>query len=482
MKKIMTAALLCCVSLPVMAQAASFKPLGKTGMGGAGVAITTDSFAGYWNPAGLAFHDKSFSAKFNGGVGVNLTSALAENTDKLGKLDFDNLNDLNVDSNPAALTAAGEAVQFIGILEDIDNRGGTMTATPGGALAFQYANYGLGAFVSSELNVYVNEVDRVNIRPASDTTTLSQFATNIGATTGRPTPIFSSSQYSAILAAFSGNAAVVDTLERQLAASNETGLTTDQMTQALIDMGGSFSGSNTSIDNNTTTLALKGLLLTEVPIAYGYKFDLKKFGELGIGGAVKVMMGTTYGSIVKIQEAKGSEEIIEKVTDSKTDSTTLGVDLGVVWRKELPVVGQFNAGLVAKNLNSPEFDNPAGFAGKTKVEPQVRMGVAVDPFSWLTVAADMDMTKNKTLAQGVDSRNFGFGAEFRPFSAFALRCGMYTNLVDSSVGPVGTFGLSLGPQWLRFDLDGAVATKTTKFDNDTYPREASVEFALSTMF
>lgn len=482
MRRTKIAAAFLCLSLPVAANAASFQPLGKTGMGGAGVAVTTDSFASYWNPAGLAFYNKSFSAKFNGGVGININSALAENMDKLGKLDFNNLNGLNVNSNPNALKAAGEAVQFIGILKDIDSRGGTLAVAPGGALAFQYSNYGLGAFVSSEMDVYINKVDTVNVLPANNATTLPQFATSIGAVAGRQTPVFSPSQYSAILAAFAGNTAVVDTLERQLAASNKSGLPTEQLAQALIDLGGSFGGASTSISNNSTSLAVRGLLLAEVPFAYGYKFDLKEFGQLGVGGAVKVMMGTAYGSIISIQEAKGSNNIVKKITDSKADSTTVGVDLGVAWRKELPVVGPFNAGLVVKNLNSPEFDNSTGFTGKTKVEPQVRVGVALDPFSWLTVAADMDMTKNKTLAKGNDSQNFGFGAELKPFSFLAIRGGMYTNVAESSVGPVGTFGLSLGPNWLRLDLDGAAAFKSATFDNKSYPREAKVEFGLSTMF
>jgi hypothetical protein len=483
MRRTKIAAALLCLSLPVAANAASFQPLGKIGMGGAGVAVTTDSFASYWNPAGLAFHDKPFSAKFNGGVGININSALAENTDKLGKLDFNNLNDLNVSSNPNAIKAAGEAVQFIGILKDIENRGGTLTVNPGGALAFQYKNYGLGAFVSSEMAVYVNNVDTVNILPANNNTSLATFATDINAVAGRPgNAVFSSAQYDLIVSAFSGNNAIVDALERELAASNSTGLPTEQLAQALIDLGRSFGGTNTSIDNNTTSLAAKGLLLSEVPIAYGYKLDLKEFGQLGVGGAVKVMMGRVYGRIINIQEAKGSNNIVKKITDSKTDSTTVGLDLGVAWRKELPLVGQFNAGLVAKNLNSPEFDNPTGFTGKTRVKPQLRMGVAIDPFTWLTVAADMDMTKNKTLAPGNESQNFGFGAELRPIGFFALRVGMYTNIAESSAGPVGTFGLSLGPDWLRLDLDGAAAFKTATFDNKSYPREAKVEFGLSTMF
>ncbi len=486
MNKMLATVALIALSLPVLANAASFQPLGKTGMGGAGVALTTDSFAGYWNPAGLAFYDKPFSSKFNGGVGININSALADDADKLGKLDFNSLNNLNASSGLNAADAAksaGEAVQFIGILKDLDSRGGALMVTPSGALAFQYKNYGLGAFASSEMAVGVHNVDMVNIMPANNGTTITQFATDIGAIAGRPaTPVFSNAQYAAIISAFSGNTAVVDTLERQLAASNKTGLSSDQLAQSLVALGGALGGTNTSIDNNATSLIIKGLLLVEVPFAYGYKFDLKEFGQLGVGGAFKVMMGTTYGEIVKIQDAKGSDKLVKKLNDSKTDSTTVGVDIGAVWRKELPVVGQTSVGLVIKNLNSPEFDNPKDIPGKTKVDPQARMGGAITPFSWLTVAADMDLTKNKTLSDGNDSQNFGFGAELRPFSFTALRLGMYTNVADSGSGPVGTFGISLGPNWLKFDLDGAVAFKSATFDNKSYPREAKVEFGLSTMF
>ena len=503
MKRTKIAAALLCLSLPVAAQAASFQPIGKTGMGGAGVAITTDSFASYWNPAGLAFYDKAFSAKINGGVGININSALAENTDRLGKLDFsslDNLNTSNTTSAAQAQKAAGETIQLLGILKDIDSKGGTLTVTPGGAIAFQYKNLGFGAYVSSEMDVYVNKVDTTNILPTNvSNTALADFSKNLaggGSNTlsdpGRPATRFfsgdaTSGTYNKVLAAFNNNTAIVNTIEQQLASTNgnKSGLTPDQLAQAMIDMGKSLNGTVTgaqSIDKNDSSIAVKGLLLAEIPLAYGYKFDLKEFGQLGVGAAVKVMMGTAYGSIIQIQDAKGSNNIVKKITDSKADSTAIGLDLGASWRKELPVVGQFNAGLVAKNLNSPEFDNPTGFAGKTKVDPQVRAGVALVPFTWLTVAADLDMTKNKTLTEGTQSQNFGFGAELRPFSFIALRGGMYTNIAESSAGPVGTFGLSIGPNWLKLDVDGAVAFKTATFDDKSYPREAKVEFGLSTMF
>ena len=454
-------------------------------MGGAGVARFSDAQASYWNPANLGFYKKPFSARFDAGAGIAINSALADNTDKLGKLDFKALNDLNTTgkTTAAALKSAGEAVQLIGILKDIDNKGGALTVTPVGALAFQYRQFGLGAFVTSEMAVYVNTVDTINVMPANANTSLNTFASNIGATAGRPaTPLFSATQYTSLVTSFGGNATIVDTLERQLATSNPTGLSADQLAQSLTDLSKSFATPTAIIDNNKTSLALRGIVLSEVPIAYGHQLDLKEFGQLGIGAAAKIMMGTTYGSVVSLVNSKGSNNLVKKITDSKTDSVNVGLDLGLAWRKQMPAVGLVSTGVVAKNLNAPEFDNPKGFGGKTKVEPQIRLGAAIDPFEWLTVAADMDMTENKTVAKNGKSQNFGMGAELKPLGWVAVRGGLYTNIADSSSGPVGTFGISLGPQWLRFDVDGAVAFKTATFDNKSYPREGKVEFGLSTMF
>ena len=56
MKKILlTVAVLFYFLLPTAASAYEFQPLGALGIGAAGVARTTDAYASYWNPAGLAF-------------------------------------------------------------------------------------------------------------------------------------------------------------------------------------------------------------------------------------------------------------------------------------------------------------------------------------------------------------------------------------------------------------------------------------------
>jgi hypothetical protein len=251
-------------------------------------------------------------------------------------------------------------------------------------------------------------------------------------------------------------------------------------------MATTLNSSAKTIDQNETTVLLSGISIAEIPIAYGHKFDLGSFGKIGVGASFKVMQARVYGEEIAVNTLKNSNDMTKRVKDSKADSTNIGLDLGALWRYEdLKTIGPINVGIVAKNLNSPEFDGPKDSTGKAiskvKVEPQMRFGIGLEPFSWLSIAADLDLTKNKTVLAGRESQNIGGGLEAH-MSWAALRLGIYQNIAESSDKPIITAGLSLGPNWLRLDIDAAMATETGRYDNKTYPREAKVEFGLSTMF
>jgi hypothetical protein len=497
MKRLNAVTFVLALALPVSAGAMEFQTPGALGIGGAGVARTTDANAMYWNPAGLAFHEKTFSSKLGLGVGISINSSLAENVDKIGKMDVNDLKNLsfsNPVSIPANLSASAQAVEYIGIVNDLDHNRGTLVATPGGMLAFQYSNYGVAAIVSSEL-VSFPTTDTTNVRPGNPAvSTMSLFALGIGATgTTSPGTLFNATptMRGNIEAAFVRNGAttaeatnIVNKLEGQLQAGNKSGQTAQQLADAMIHMADSFTGGQ-SIETNKTTVAVTGIALVEIPIAYGHKFDLGSFGKVGLGAAFKIMQGTVFYTSKQLVSINGSTDIFKDIRDNKADSTTFGVDLGAQWRyEELKFTGPINVGLVVKNVNTPQFDTDKARAitsSKVKVEPQARVGVAIDPLSWLSLAADMDVTKNKTVLPGLDSQNLGGGLEAH-FSWIALRAGVYKNIADSANKPVLTGGLSLGPQWLRLDVNGAVSTEKTQYDNKSYPREAKVELGLSTIF
>jgi len=500
MKRLNAVTVALALVLPASAGAMEFQTPGALGIGGAGVARTTDANAMYWNPAGLAFHEKSFSSKLGLGVGISINSSLAENVDKIGKMDVTDLQNLSFSSPvsiPANLSASAQAVEYIGIVNDLDHNRGTLVATPGGMLAFQYSNFGVAAIVSSELVAFPIS-DTTNVRPGDPAvSTMSLFAQGIGAT-GATTSgtLFNATQRTQIEAAFyKGGAngvtpvvakAIVDKLEAQLQSSsgNKSEQTSQQLTDAMIHMADSFT-TGQSIETNKSAVVVTGIALAEIPIGYGHKFDLGSYGKAGFGAAFKIMQGTVFYAQKQLVSIDGSSDIFKDVRDNKADSTTFGVDLGAQWRyEELQFTGPINVGLVVKNVNSPKFDIDkarAATSSKLKVEPQARVGVAIDPLSWLSLAADMDLTKNKTVLPGLDSQNLGGGLEAH-FSWIAVRAGVYKNIADSGSKPVLTGGLSLGPQWLRLDVNGAVSTEKAQYDNSSYPREAKVELGLSTIF
>lgn len=523
MKKTAAIALLG-LALPAAAQALEFQAPGALGMGRAGVARTTDANAAFVNPAGLAFYEKAFSMKLGGGVGVEISSSLADNADKISKIDtskltYDTTGMTSTQAATAAAESTAQAVQALAIIDDVKKNKGQLMVNVDLDLAFQYKNFAFGIGAVSELGAGIGNVDTTNLR--SGTTTSAGGATpadvslanvqnlvtdlNGGVAptvTTNAQSYFNQTQWDAIVAkiktAIPGisnaeAATLANKVGSQLSttpSSQLAGLTTDQVASGLTLAADSFSGG--ALDNNTTTINLTGIALAEVPFAYGHKFNFGPKGQLGVGGAVKVMQGTVYSQTAFLfQDFKnGSSDFTKKIKDNKADSTTFGLDLGVMYRLEdVKYIGPFNAALVAKNLNSPKFDGPTVGGVKSdsiKVEPQVRAGIGLDPLSWLSIAADLDLTKNKTVLPGVESQLIGGGLEahFDKFYTLwlALRFGAYKNIADSGSKPVLTAGLSLGPKWLRFDLNAAMATDTAKYDNKTYPNEAKVDFALSTAF
>ena len=516
MKKMMTVATLLSLSLPVIAQALEFQTPGALGMGRAGVARTTDAYATFINPAGLAFYEKAFDMKLGAGVSVAISSSLADNVDKIGKLDLSS-TDMNYTTgvNGATAQQAADAVaksaQFAAIVDDLAQKKGDLVVNVDLAIGFQIKNYGVGVFGVTELGAGIKDVDTKNLRIGSSTVNgatalinVNNLAADMGITATSPSiykpgVLFTKAQFDKVVDAFKSTGATQTTasqiavkLESELAKSgvNTAGLTTDQLVSGLVLTANTINPANDTIDNNKSTALLNGLAIAEIPFAYGHKFELGNYGKLGIGAAAKVMRGSVYYNVVKFSDFKDSKDITDKAKDQHTESTQLGVDLGALWRlEEVKYIGPVNVGLSLKNLNTPKFDGPVvgGVSTeKVKVEPQARVGVAVDPLSWLSIAADMDLTTNKTVLPGRDSQLIGGGAEFHFDNWYALwlalRVGAYKNLGESGSKPIITGGLSLGPQYCRFDLNAAVATEKGRYDNKSYPNEAKVEFALSTAF
>lgn len=340
------------VVLPGQALAVEFVTVGPraAGMGGAGVAITTDAYATYWNPAGLAML-KSADIRIQG------TAQVTGREDIVNALD--DLNDFNPNDTSPANVAKAQS-----IANQVNKPGATMSALGSGGLYFK------GHFGEHAFGFNVSDV----------------------ATSGA----FVSSPVQAIGTTITGQ------------------------------------------------IALRGLEARQAAFSYAYAFADKTFA---VGVTSKIIQGAAYNNIAPLQGGL-DPNLIDNFGRAMI-STSYGIDVGAMYRPS----SWLRLGLVGKDLNQPTFDAPGGI--QYKMTPQVRGGMAVNPWSTMTLTADMDITSNQTLVPGLKSQVLSLGMEQTVFSEFlSFRLGTYKNVQDAGSIFTPTTGLGVRIYSFRMDLAG----------------------------
>ena len=323
------------------------------GMGGAGVAVTTDAYATYWNPAGLAMV-KSLDIRFQ---------ATTQGTDRLGIANaLDDLNDFNP-NDPSAATKAQN------IANEINRPGATISAL-GSAGLYVKGHFGEHAF---GFNV-------------SDVATSGAFVSS---------PV------------------------------------------QVITSGGQT--------NLAGQMALRGLEARQAAFSYAYAFADKRFS---VGATGKIIQGAAYNNPNAPLQGGVDPNLMDNFGRAEI-STSYGIDLGAMYRPS----SWLKFGVVAKDINQPTFDAPGGL--QYKLTPQVRGGVAVNPWSTMTITADMDITSNQTLVPGLKSQVLSLGMEQTILSEFlSFRVGTYKNVRDAGSIFTPTAGLGLRIYSFRLDVAG----------------------------
>lgn len=352
-------AVLLALLLPAQAMATEFVIVGPRamGMGGAGVAVTTDALATYWNPAGLAMTQTVDIRIQAGGQGI----------DRLGIAEsIHDLENFNVNDTSAANLANAQ-----NIANQI-NQPGANVSMNGSAGLYIKGHFGEHAF-------------GINV---SDVATGGSFVS---------TPV--------------------------------------QATQP--------GGAGTPI-SLTGQMALRGLEMRQVALSYAYAFADKTFA-IGITG--KIIQGAAYSGTTTL--TGGTDVSLRDNFGKPALSTAFGIDLGAIYRP----ASWLRFGVVAKDLTRPTFNAPGG--EEIKVDPQVRGGMAINPYSTLTLTADVDVTSNKTLVPGVKNQLLSLGAEQTILTEFlSLRIGAFKNMQDATTPFTPTAGFGLRLYSLRFDIGG----------------------------
>ncbi|MDX3959036.1 conjugal transfer protein TraF [Aliarcobacter skirrowii] len=420
MKKI-TKSIVAATLLTTSLNAASFQVLGSkaTSMGGAGIATSPSSLASYNNPALLAKNKKTFA--FHTGVGVEYRdNGVLDTVSQLDDLNFSDLTDLGNTISSTTTVYNQEEVDKLfkakNIILGANNQ--SFNVAPTVDVAFAIKNFGFGIFANADV-AGTSKVDQ---------------------------------QYNRLIFENSGSYYELDS-NNNVTGSNSADYKGSSLIYAM-DEG---------IGN--TGVQLDALAVIEIPVAYGHAFGTD-FGDIYLGGAFKLMKGTTYSSFHSFSSDKDISDDFDK---NKKDSTTVGLDLGVAYNPSFDE--DLTLALVGKNLNSPSFDRING--GEFKLDPMVRAGAAYK-ISFVELAFDVDLTENESI-NGIKSQYVGGGASFDLF-ILDLNAGVMKNLSSNDdSGLIYTAGVSMGP----VELSAQMASKSTHIDGTKLPKQASVNLAIA---
>jgi hypothetical protein len=480
------------------------------GMAGANVASVDNNSAQYYNPAAFGFfgrhnEDESKSAGDNNnlgrknfgfdvyaGAGVDIKENMGEYLDTLADIDIDNLSADGI-NNESDLQ---DIINLVTSLNGLDDPGNALLVDVNAGTSLRFKNFGIGVRGYSQVVGYVPNVDQDNLGLNLTGDLATEINNSVVGTgidyTGSADSFFTTDQYNSLLIALNGDAAAADKVAYYAAQQGVSQQQADGLITSLANINAQ--SGTTNLNENTTTVVLNGFGVVEVPLTYGYALN----DHVAIGANLKLMKGRVYGTEVLVFN-EGSGDVLEKSDENYKETTTYGVDLGVMAR-----YGMFNFGLTGRNLNSPKFDgftkditykladesSPGGpttitktiNAPDIKLKPQATAGIAFIPFETLTLEVDYDLTKNETVLAKYKTQNLSAGLEWDVLRFLALRAGAYKNMAESDTGVVYTAGLGLNLWAVRLDIAGAMSPDKVQYDGEEVPKLAKASVQVSIDF
>ncbi len=465
-----TAVLVLGTSLASTARAEEWAILGSRyqAMGGAGVAVVNDNHAAHWNPGALAFAQSSeFELPFSG-TALAVGEAISDADDIVNFIksnSFDNVLTKIQSGQPLSVAELQDALEVANKLSSLGAVAeGFLTGLDSG-LSVRRGGLMLTGRASGSFGIDpVFDIDAFSF--SDDIDALTQVANVVGAG-GDRTALFTNpasqalaDSIAAALGAWSQDQAEELVYQTELSGLDTSALTIQDLVSAVASSTGGLSALDLS--QNASGVVVQGLLTEEIGLAYGHSL----FNErVGIGGNVRAVYGISYYNFVQFDDITGTDDLIDDITDSHNRETSqrVALDVGLLLQPK----DWLRLGVVAKNLNRPEFrsSGPDGY----ELEEQIRLGVAANLLPNWIVAADVDLTENESESvDGFASRMLSVGTEFRiPFwvGSLALRTGGYTNLADDGDdGFTLTAGIGLRMAHLQLDIAAGAATNREELE------------------
>lgn len=482
-----------------LAYADQFKIVGARamGMGGASVAVVGDNLANseattqYWNPAGLGLH-QGFDIEIPVGVGMEATGGLLRHAKKISDAadQFDAIQEAQQNGTYITLDQIKYFVDSVSALEALnepeigvigDINAGLNIAMGRWALSFnQLTSLGIDPNIDLA-NLFLGESPSVSNNRGVD---LSEIP-GIGSLTGTPSDgdlAAASTDLASTIDTLSSSAgvelgdyssqeianALVNYAEDQGTSEEEIIAAVGAITESGPILEAVLQYNGTVLSNNNSNVIVSGISLSELALGYGRDFGfLAEFlNNFYVGGNVKYLQGR----VGYLKQRLWEEDVVtintayDDFNDNLEESSNFGIDVGLLYD-----ITKFKTriGLLARNINNPSFDQPSAAVADGLSDydynPQVRAGIAFKPTNWWLLAADIDLTSNRTPIESYKSRLFGFGTELNLFNKksfnVALRGGMYRNLAMGNAPHTYTAGIGLNILHLIVEVTGAMSTQ-----------------------
>lgn len=484
------------------------------GMGGAFVAVAQGPIAQYWNPAGLV---KS-SANVSGldipvGVTAEFTGDIIKNASEIGDM-ANTFKGTQADQRGGTAMDADQMAAFaktVSLMSDMNKPGkGALFQVAGGA-NFKFSKVALSVnnFTSVGLNPFIDTtniglgnggagVSGINMSGANATApgdiatrdTLAGAITTIGYVNLETLICASAGCLNGQNAGITNPTTLANALYNQALASGQTAAqiaeAAGQMAQYAPTVAPiiAAASSGAAYTNNNSNLTVVGASFMEVAAGYAWNKDNWLQG-LSFGANLKAINGRTAVTSFRFLSESDTQDAF-KMSDMKS-SWQPAADLGFLWnvRAKYPNAPlRPRMGLVIRNINSPSFKINGG--GNYDLDRQVRLGFALNPAKFWTLAMDMDVTKNKTPVRGFDSRQLCLGTEINIVNRKAfnipLRAGIMSNIAEKDSKMAYTAGTGLNLLFMHFDVSAVVSSERTKLDNKDIPTKVGLAASFGLLF
>lgn len=486
------------------------------GMGGAFVAVAQGPIAQYWNPAGLVRTTQNVSGvEIPAGATLEATGDLLKNASRIGDM-ADHLNAIQAAQKSAGAITPQQAADFVkamSLLADMSKPGQGVLVEANAGVNFKFSRVALS--VSNFTTVGADpHIDITNLRLGTAVGSNIGFAAGSGAAALPAAYDAAATELAAALDKLTGADSIYDlfcgaglcdasitdnaTLANALAAHAQSqSISADEVSRAAalitqyadtaspVVAGALTGGSYTA---NTSNLKLDAASFMEIAAGYAWNLD-KWLGGLALGANLKMVNGRLATSTFKFMNDAETGNAFDDMLKDASSTWAPAADLGLLWNINSRYPGipfRPRLGIVGRNLNNPRFDRPVSVGGKYTLDRQMRLGLALSPANFWTVAADVDLTKNDTAIPEFESRQLALGTEINLINRRAfnipLRAGMTKNIAERSSRTAYTLGTGLNLLYMRFDVSGVISTDSTTIDDTEIPAKAGVSASFGLLF